>query len=329
MNSTDLESVIRRYVILGKRSPKGFEAVKCAKCFDYKERGGFKFENGSVTYVCFNCSTKARYEAGDKEIGPSLKSVLTSFGVPEAEIARTIALEFFKPKVANQAEPTEKPKKNLEYPTIEVPLPSKSVRVESNASAWCEVAQYYLSERGLSPQDAPFFVSDETAYLGRLLIPYYFRGKIIYWQGRGMDSAIQPRYKNPSVEKENIFYNMDEIYRYTDDPLFVTEGALDSVSIGSTAVALTGSTLSEFRHRELKKAGLRRKIIFVIDKNLNGYKLGEQALREGWYVTCFPDNYDDANDVLKKLGRLWLVTHLATTAVTGFHGKLLLKMKCK
>ena len=169
-------------------------------------------------------------------------------------------------------------------------------------------------------------------WAGRVIIPYIFREKIIYWQARALDESITPRYKNPTIEKENIFFNMDELYRYTDDPLFVCEGPTDALSIGKNAVALLGSTLSEFRERELKKVASRRKIIFVIDKNLNGLKLGTKVLKHEdleWYVTCFPDNVDDSNQALLRFGRLWLVNHVATTAVKGFAGKLLLQMRCK
>jgi len=166
------------------------------------------------------------------------------------------------------------------------------------------------------------------------LIPYFFRNKIIYWQGRSLDDeVISPRYKNPSVEKDNIFFNMDELYRYTSEPLFVTEGPIDAISIGKNAVALLGSVLSDFKRNELKKAAQRRKVVFVIDKNSTGLKLGQEVLRDGagleWYITCFPDNYEDSNDALQKLGRLWIASHLSTTACKGFEGNLMLKMNCK
>jgi DNA primase len=143
-----------------------------------------------------------------------------------------------------------------------------------------------------------------------------------------MDELITPRYKNPSVEKENIFFNMDEIYRYTNEPLFVTEGPLDALSIGKNAVALLGSTLSEFRKRELNKA-VRRKIIFVIDKNSNGYKLGQKVLNQEWFVTCFPDNVDDSNHALQLYGRLWMINYISTSAVKGFEGQILLEIRCQ
>lgn len=327
LNREDLESLIRRYVILGKRSPKGFEAVKCAKCNDYKARGGFKFENGSVAYNCFNCSTKTGYDPSKSTMLNTMKEVILAFGIPEDELNACI---FFKQP--QESIPGEAPRPKVDLPTTAIPLPNGAIPITDDSSEWSSAAREYLRGRGLSHTEYPYLVTDETAYVGRVIIPYYFREKVIYWQARSLaDEYIQPRYKNPVVEKDNIFFNMDEVFRYTNEPLFVVEGPLDALSIGKNAVALTGSTLSEFRFRELQKVASRRKVIFVIDKNLNGYKLGQQVLKDesiDWHVACFPDNYEDANDALQKLGRLWIISHLASTAVRGIQGKLLLELHC-
>jgi hypothetical protein len=331
-SSDDLESLIRRYVILGKMSPKGFHSVKCQVCNDYQERGGFKFEGDTVGYNCFNCGAKAVYLPDDPDskysISKNMKEILISFGIPDDEIKKTISLRFFNPN--EKKETVTQEKKNLSFPINEIDLPKDSYSILKDDSIWGEIARMYLRNRGID-LTTPFFVSESEKYVGRVIIPYYFRDKIIYWQGRALDDTITPRYKNPVADKDNIFFNMDEIYRYTDDPLFVTEGPLDSLSIGRTAVATLGSSLSEFQMRELKKAASRRKIIFVIDKNRNGYKLGMSVLSDdnpNFYVACFPDNIEDANDALQKLGKLFIASHLSSTAVNGFSGKLLLEMKC-
>ena len=328
----NLEYLIRRYVVLGPMSATGFETVKCALCNDYKVRGGFKFDGDSVFYSCFNCSCKTGYDPNKSRhsITANMKDVLLAFGIPEAEITRTISFNFFKERKEVVVKESSTPK-SLELPNKESPLPKGSVLVTSGNSPWCEVAEQYLSGRALNATGFSVYVTDEKSYEGRILIPYFFRNKIIYWQGRSMDDeTVLPRYKNPMVEKSNIFFNMDEIYRYTNEPLFVTEGPLDSISIGKNAIALAGSTLTDFKRNELRKVAARRKVIFVIDKNLNGFKLGNSVLKDEsleWYIALFPDNYEDANDALKKLGRLWVITHLTSSASKGFDGRMKLN-KC-
>lgn len=321
----DLEQLVRQYVPLG-RIQRGFYQVKCAKCHDYKERGGFKLENGSVGYFCFNCSTKARYDPEDKKrVSRELRDVLVAFGVPSDEITRAEGAAHLR----SSDEPPKElklQKKILELPSQDLKLPPKTYSVTSDDSPWCEVAREYLNGRKLT--HSGFFYSDDPAWFCRLIIPYYFQGRLIYYQGRAMDELIVPRYKNPTVERENIFFNMDEVYRYTTEPLYVTEGPLDALSLGSTAVATLGSVLGDFRIRELQRASKHRKIIFVIDKNVPGYKLGKQVLDLGWNVICFPDNFSDANDALIKMGRLWTLNHVAS-AVSGAAGRLMLEMHCK
>jgi hypothetical protein len=335
LDSPDLETLIRQYVIFGSQSAKGFWTVKCADCNDYQERGGFKFDiDGSVGYSCFNCGFKTKFVPSDpatRRLPKKMYELLSKFGVHEDELKKFNASLYFNPREYEAAPVGEK--KALGFPVKEVPLPDPSFDIINDESPWCEVARAYLETRGLSLNSYTYFVSDREAYSGRLIIPYYFRGKMIYWQARSLDPSIEPRYKNPSVEKDNIFFNMDELYRYTDEPLFVVEGPTDSNSIGKTSVALLGSKLTEFKIRELRHVAQRRKVIFVIDKNKNGFDLGNLVLHLGedleWYVTMFPDNISDANDALLKLGRIWMMNYLGSNASKGFQGKLLLKMKCK
>lgn len=327
-----LESLIRRYIFLGPISSKGFEIVKCVICNDYKIRGGFKFDNDSIFYSCFNCGCKAGYKSITKHhIDNKFKDVLLAFGIPEIDISRSVSFNFFKDKKDNI--PIDSKVVNNEFPSKIIKLPSESVLVSSNLSPWCEVAIEYLESRCLNIKDIDCYVTENISYVGRLLIPYFLRGKIIYWQGRSMDDeTIYPRYKNPSVEKNNIFFNMDELYRYTKDPIFVTEGPLDAISIGKNAIALTGSTLTDFKISELEKVAKNRKVIFVIDKNENGYKLGNEILdikNLNFYISMFPNNIEDSNDALKEYGRLWISTYLVSNAYNNLSGKVYLKLNCK
>lgn len=324
-----LEMIIRRYVMLGPSSSKGYEQLKCAVCNDYKIRAGFKFDGERIDYHCFNCGCHASYDPSFSRhsITNKMKNVLLAFGIPDDEITRSVSFNFFKrtSSTPTQSEPRDE---KLCFPTRAISLPEPSTVITSDASPWCEVAREYLTSRRL-PVTSNYYVSDNPSYEGRVIICYMFRGKIIYWQGRAIDESIEPRYKNPVVEKDNIFFNMDELYRHTTEPLYVTEGPLDAASIGDNAIALTGSTLTEFKIKELTRVAERRRVVFVIDKNDNGYKLGMQALSHGFFVTVFPDNVDDANVALQRYGKLWLVAHLAQTTETGFAGRLLLNMKCE
>lgn len=316
------EELIRRYVHLGKRSPKGWHGVKCAMCNDYKERGAFLFTDDAVSFNCFNCGYTTGCRAGIP--AKKFRNLLLAYGVPDDELTLVIGKSFIEDREHvrpdEQAKPTWSPPKAIDPP------PGEVVSVLDDASPWCEIARMYLVERGLDPAAYPYMVSD--AVPGRLIIPYTHRDRLIYWQGRALTDTIQPRYYNPPVsDKEKLIFNYDELLDGAN-VLYVTEGALDALSIGHAA-AMSDSHASEWKLNELRKAANRgRKIVFVVDKNQVGADLGMAALKEGWSVVVLPDGVDDANHGLRRFGKLWLLNHLASTAVDGIAGQVLLRMKC-
>jgi hypothetical protein len=323
----ELESLIRQYVRLGKRSPKGFEPCICAACNDYKTRGGFKFESGVIGYHCFNCGLDTKFDSTAYSTpSEKFRNLLQSFGVAEEELSKAIGKAFierqgFSPAALQQAKPTWSPPKTFEAPPGAVP-------VMSDDSPWCEIARLYLQERALDPAAYGYLVSDSPKLAGRVIIPYYHRDRLIYWQARALIDTMDPRYYNPPAsDKEKLIFNYDELQTGSGN-LYVTEGALDALSIGS-AVALSDSHASEWKFQELRKAASHgRKIVFVTDKNKVGYDLGVAALKEGWSIAVMPDGLDDANRCRMRFGRLWLLNHLASTNASGIAGEVLLRMKC-
>lgn len=322
-----LEEQIRLAVPLGARSSTGFEQLKCAHCNDYKVRAGFKFEPGSIFYNCFNCGTKTGFIEGARELNGKFRQVLVDFGLDGPTLDRTVAAGFFDRKTLDENLPL--PNKVEVGPPPPLDLPQGSVLVSSNQSEWCDVAREYLAIRGLSDASYPFMVTDWPSLLGRLIIPYYLRGQVVYWQARSMDDeTIQPRYKNPYVSRQSVIFNADELYRHTTEPLFVTEGPFDAISVGKLAVAMGGSELNKYKWSELERAHRRRQITFIIDKNNNGFALGMKAIDRGMNVACMPNNVEDANHAIQRFGKLWLASYLSSTAVTGFAGKLHLQVHC-
>jgi hypothetical protein len=330
--SQEFENLIRQYVPLGHKSSKGYESTTCAVCNDYKARGGFKFDNDGIHYNCFNCGATHGFNASEGlSVSKNFKGLLTTFGIPFEAVDRIATNDFFQRRGE---------KVNLESGVSNMPVwsgPKEIVPPDGNLfdistddNEWCEVAREYLKQvRGLSPDSWLYFVSDSKRLEGRLIIPFMYKGVLIYWQARSMDDTLySPRYINPFVEKDKVIFNIDEMYERSNAPLFVTEGPIDAISIGSNAISLSGSKISEWQLIEMRKASKHRKLIFVVDKNKNGLKLGLKWLSEGWYVTVLPDNIDDANDGKRKYGSIWLTNHLVSTAVSGFAGELLLKMKC-
>jgi hypothetical protein len=124
-------------------------------------------------------------------------------------------------------------------------------------------------------------------------------------------------------------FNYEILFNHATTPIYVTEGALDALSIGTDmGVGLTDSNLSDWKIKQLQQAAHNRKIVFVCDKNNNGYKVGTQALRAGFAVTVMPNGVADSNDCRIRFGHLWLLAYLAKNAQDGVGGELLLRMNC-
>lgn len=325
----DLETLIRQYVRLGRRSSTGFESCKCQVCNDYQERGAFNFSSEGLGYNCFNCGAHfgIRFGNASKEA----KAVLASFGLPIDEVNIILAKE----RLANhgtalpQAAAHVTSKHLATAPSIELPPKSSLVTTQG---PWQQVAAEYMLSRGFVVTAFEAYISEDPKYEGRLILPVYDATgrRLVYWQARSMDDAtISPRFKNPSSGKDLVIYN-EQVLQTDAATIFVTEGIFDALSCGPTGIALLGSSLNEAVLFRLRRAALRgKKLVFLIDKNSRGADLAKIALAEGWSIVLMPDNISDANKCRTELGSLFLSSWLANNQLTGLQAKLTVKMRCK
>lgn len=329
---TDLESLIRQYVKLGRASAKGFEACVCQACNDYKERGGFNFNDG-VTYNCFNCGAHFGIKFGNAS--KDALGILASFGIPESDVKLLLA----KDRLDNLGKPQVGSNNIIkahvaQQPTIELPPDSFPLNELAEDNPWVQVANEYIKSRGFKPVQLKVYISFAPKFEGRLILPVYdyTNTRLVYYQARAMDESIEPRFKNPSTGKETAIFNEAALHEAGYNHIYVTEGIFDALSCGNgygPAVAPLGSSLNEQVLFKLRRASLRgKKLIFVIDKNENGEKMALHALAEGWSIVLMPDNIADANECRTELGSLYLSAWLASNQLTGVQAQLAIKMKC-
>jgi hypothetical protein len=70
--------------------------------------------------------------------------------------------------------------------------------------------------------------------------------KIRYWTARTIYDKIIPRYKNPKgVSRDKILYNQQEVEDYRPDDIFICEGVISAIVVGSNAVATYGRCVTE------------------------------------------------------------------------------------
>lgn len=116
----------------------------------------------------------------------------------------------------------------------------RSIRYKNNLAI---MAKSYCEKRKI-PIDIikTFMVCKDGKFKDRLIIPFYNKNKkVIFWQGRTLLTAVEPRYLNSAFINKPL-YNIDFIDKAK--PVIVFEGPIDSMFV-ENAIATTGAEISE------------------------------------------------------------------------------------
>lgn len=140
-------------------------------------------------------------------------------------------------------------------------------------------------------------------YAGRIIIPYYENGNLIYFNARKFID-IGEKFKNPTKEecgvgKTEVIYNVDALSLY--DRVFVFESTTNCLTIGSNTIGTGGKTLSPKQKSRILQSSVKDLIIGLDDDAyVQALKLGmEFAEHKRVKVLKFPPK-QDANVLGKK-----------------------------
>lgn len=324
-NQAYLGDLIRDRVILGRQSSTGFHEQRCALCNDHSPRAGWKIEPDEIFYNCYNCHFHASYEEGTGKFSRWMKELCRANGISDQDLQAISATLFFNKGEKTDKEITLDSLKTVNLHTPEVSFPDRTLGLGSEGhDGHQEPLIEYLLARGMDP--LKFYFSLDPAHLRRVVIPFYRDGKLIFWQSRSIDRSVKPRYKNCSASKDAVLYGYDNLFTYSEAPLFVTEGAFDAETVDG--ICILGSSLNAAKIEVLHKT--RRRIIFVIDRDSNGGDLGDEVIKQGWELTFVDPRALDVNDSLQKFGKLYTIYSLVKNATNkndkGSDSKLSLEL---
>jgi hypothetical protein len=320
-----LEDLIREKIHLGRRGATGFYSVKCSVCNDYKERGGWKFDDGSVGFNCFNCQHAAVYEEHGGKISRKMREVLNASGISDSEISLIVNSGHVKPIEDENITLAKLKKINTFSPSCPLPPGSKTLMADNDddLDLRARIIEYLMGRKVNS--SAPLYYSIHHRYVNRVIVPFMQRERCIFWQARSIVDA-KPKYENAVVSREAVIFNIDELQANKMEPLFVHEGIFDAMMFDG--IAILGSKLNPAKTELLTKS--RRRKIFVIDKNRNGAQLAQQALSNGWEITFSPEGTDDTNHSVVRFGKAYTAFYLMNTvAGPGTMADLLIKKNCQ
>lgn len=301
-----------------KQSSKGWITFNAPCCHhrghnqDKKGRGNLMMSNdGTIGYNCYNCGFKTKFDGYD--LGKNFESLMVWFGIPVEDIRRA-KLELLSNKLEGGGPATVERDLTFMRNFNEVPLPKGAVPLEKAAEweelpdEYMQVVEYLASRGAAVAENYDYYWSPSSKHdmYSRLIVPFYFKGRIVGWTARyaGNPPKGTPRYFNSELQPGYLFNNaaMDKHDRKF---VLLVEGPLDAIAIDG--VAALGSELSTEQLAWLLSCD--KEIIVVPDRQRKNQGLIDVALSQGWHVS-FPeweDKVKDAAQASARYGRLYTI----------------------
>ena len=220
--------------VTAKRSKRGFVA-RCPVCGDSKKTKRIRrlhvdyySKHDDFAVTCYNGGCP--FHSGNVY---SLYAAVK--GVSYGDARKYIEEDVYDPKAITKALSASKPKPakveilaqdgiDLEWSDVLTETQEVTDRFEERYQA---ALSKFISDRQIpSPYKEEMVVAFQGRYQGRVIIPIYLNGKLMYFQGRSLFDNIEPKYLNPDVDKDMIVSNSDSFSR--DKYIVVVEGLIDS-----------------------------------------------------------------------------------------------------
>jgi hypothetical protein len=238
-------------------------------------------------------------------------------GAPD-DVINKVALE-----VMRENEGVEAQTRIAELPTFNtVPLPESARKLQDWAD-YCALEPggvdknllkifEYMKERDLYMDDTDYYWTPELGYRDRLIIPFFYEGRIVGWTARSVVPDKKPKYL--TEVQPGFVYGLDE-QRYTKVFAIVCEGQIDALHI--EGCALGGSEISDQQALLLNK--LQKDIILIPDRDKAGSKLVERAIELGWAVSMpnWSADINDISDAVSQYGRLYTLHSIVSASETS------------
>ena len=239
-----------------RRSQSGwlsFNAVCCShrgESLDTRQRGGVMTQpDGAVSYHCFNCQFKTGYKPG-APLGFKFRRWLKWLGADDAEVNRLV-IEALRVKDLVQPESQEPEPIDIDFEPRPLPQEAKSFMALADfyeLNEWRNVptaykdSVAYVHGRQIDMQRYEFYWTPEVEHKlsHRVIVPFYYKRKIVGWTARALNSGIKPKYH--SDHPSNFVFNMDQ-QQYDSKFVIVCEGVFDALAIDG--VAVLGADITE------------------------------------------------------------------------------------
>ena len=301
-----------------KTSPSGWISFNAPCCHnrghsrDTRKRAGVMFSEG-VVYNCFNCKYTASWQPG-RTLTEKFKNLCRWLGASDDQI-KEMVFEALKTESLDY-EPEHFVEK-VKFTEKELPEGAMSIEEWVNSAYLPDISVDigpvidYVYSRGFDALSKNFYWSPAPGYIDRVLLPYYYEGKIVGNTARKITNG-KPKYL--SDQHPFFVYNID-----AQDPLskyvFVVEGQFDALAVDG--VGLLTNEIAQQQAHIINQLG--KEVIVIPDQDKAGLMLIKQAIDYNWAV-AFPTWDADVKDVaeaVQRYGKLFVIVDAIKTAQQG------------
>ena len=340
ISTKTIEEVVSEYVKFESQSDD-WNSTYCAVCGDGSRtkgpRGGWKFEHENAYYNCFNCGVKGSFTPEEEyPMSKDMKSILLSFNIPKREYAQIL----FRIRDGN---PNFKPLEKKESTDTKISdvigkgitVPNWMVSLESVLNKPIATqALSLLEHKCIEYKDYPFFIgcgvtdsknptdkSNAKITAGRLIIPIYYKDRLLLLQARDLSGKSKNKYINIG-NVSNTVYGIEQLNK-NHKYVFVTEGFWDAYHLNGVAVITNNITIPQINIINM----LEKPIVVAPDKGGDYNTLVNRGLKHGWGISVPRElqNSKDVTNSVQRYGKLYTAHCYMKSAAFGDKAALLSK----
>lgn len=279
-----------------KGTPSGWQKRNCMMCHhrghssDKRERFGIIFIEGGVNVNCFNCGFGAGWRPGSL-LNDKMELFLTTLGVPEEDVKR-LRFEAFR-ESTNQQSHKIKLKGAITSKWTEISFLKNCHTIQYWLDNNCQDRNFlqvlqYAIDRDILDEDKMYWTScaepRERKYSRRIVVPYYYKGKIVGFTGRlATDSNKKGISKYMQEMPISYIYGIDAQHDYNKKFIIINEGIFDAMI--TDGIGILHNNINEDQVALINS--LPGQKILCPDRDKDGDILIDIAIRNKWAVT-FP-----------------------------------------
>jgi hypothetical protein len=250
----------------GKQTARGNFAYHCPFCNHHKPKLEINFtenKKGENPWHCWVCDKRG------KRLSQIFKQVSASPKTME-ELRALVKTETAEKEVVVSE-------------TVNLPKEFKTFKNISSTNIIGRHALAYLKSRNITEEDILKYnigYCESGPYKNMVIIPSYDgEGRLNYFTGRSFEKDAKIKYKNPSVSRDIIPF---ELFINWDIPFILCEGPFDAIAIKRNVIPLLGKNIQSKLMKKIVMSSVD-KIYIALDKDAQKQALSfcEQLLNEG------------------------------------------------